>query len=127
MTACAPRSGDSDDISGYYSATEAHALARVIATLAGGRVYEVSSLSNSMAEISHNEFVIIVPTYDRLKAGQIVLFRSGNHLVLHKVTYGNQDGWKTGGTNNRRSDAGWLTETNYVGTYAGRILYDPTL
>lgn len=120
------------EVIGEVSKSEAQRQARMIAMVNGGTFCAMDSTlkaSNSMgAYITKYSYVIVVPAWESLKPGKLVIRQFPGGLGLHLVTYSDGLGnFKTSGTTNSRSDSGWLTADNYLGTYHLSIPYDPNL
>lgn len=115
---------DAPDIKGPYSKMEAGALVQAIADMTGGGyAFPVKDSGSMGMVISDHEIFLTVKDWDRIAINQLVAYRRDGKPVLHRVTHQDGDHYKTSGDTNRRSDAGWLTRENYIGTYIGRILH----
>ena len=118
---------EQSDIIGCHSLDEAERIVKV-ANIAAKGTYHPVAATGSMGEfLSEYEIALVVYAWDRIKVGQLVVRNIDGRGTIHKVVYQDGNNFKTAGIATRRSDSGWLTSDNYVGTYIGRILYDPIL
>jgi signal peptidase I len=80
-------------------------------------------LGGSM-NLPHTGFPVMAYRFDDIERGQVVAFRSGQHIIFHRVIAKAGDAWVCKGDNNNKTDTTLCTRQNYVGTYIGIIHYD---
>jgi hypothetical protein len=108
----------------HLSRDQAETLARAAAIMVGGKFAHMDGKSDSMGDhISQNSFVVYAPAWEAIEDDFLISFAAGDALVLHRAVHESQGWWKTSGTANRRSDPGWINESEYRGTLIAQFYH----
>lgn len=103
------------------SKAEAEGVAERASNQMGSHTSEMVGGSMNMPAIG---FPVMAYRYDDIERGQVVAFRSGQHIIFHRAVAKAGDAWVCKGDNNSKTDTTLCTRQNYVGTYIGIIHYD---
>ncbi len=80
--------------------------------------------SESMTStINKGDVVIIDKGSNNYKVGDIIAFRKGSHILVHRIVYKSENGYNTKGDFNKEKDNWLVKEDNIVGKYVFKVNY----
>ena len=79
--------------------------------------------SGSMSNTINKGDVVIIDKNSNYNVGDIVAFKKGRRILVHRIVYKSENGYNTKGDNNKDRDNWLVAEGDIIGKYMFRIKY----